>query len=175
MKRIIALCILLVMLFSMPSCKRAETDDDVAVVDKQNAVAQTPADDTDTEQVPENTEKEDTPAVEQDKVETKPSEEQETVTTPAVQKGEPCKLTINNTFSDYIVVATLTDAESAKNKTYTPSDFPDLDVFLVFENNDYYNTKYYPEYETKTTLFLMLNTPSKQTVLDYIKLIFQAF
>ena len=70
-------------------------------------------------------------------------------------------------FSPYEVVVTLTAEESAKGKTYTPADFPQVDVFNVFEY-DYFPTEYYPDYADKTTLFLMLNKPDKATVLDYI-------
>ena len=40
------------------------------------------------------------------------------------------------------MVVTLTDEETAKNKTYMPEDFPDLDIFNVYEQPDYYDFKF---------------------------------
>ena len=84
--------------------------------------------------------------------------------------------TLDVPFSEYEVVITLTDEESAKNKLYTPDDFPELELINVFEDKEFHYTRYYysPEkniYSGKKTLILMLKEPSKERVLKYIKLL----
>lgn len=84
--------------------------------------------------------------------------------------------TLDVPFSEYEVVVTLTDEESAKNKIYTPDDFPELELINVFEDKEFHYTRYYysPEkniYSGKKTLILMLKEPSKERVLKYIKLL----
>ena len=169
MKRVLSILLIFILMASLFACKRADDGEgaaDVSVPDRE-ITAGTDA----PEQDAVSADKTDAPDV-------KPTDASDVEPTPAdggsaaTRENEETpdtkpEYTADMPFSPYEVVVTLTAEESAKGKTYTPADFPQLDVFNVFEY-DYFPAEYYPEYADKTTLFLMLNKPDKATVLDYI-------
>ena len=149
MKKTVALILIFVMIFSVSGCKRADFEDTALPFDTADEGT------SENEKTPEN----ETPQPEIQK--------------PKGDKAEPCSLTLENAFSEYEVIVTLTKEETAKNKTYTEKDFADYDIFYVLENDEYYGNPNmkdsYPEYQGRTTLFLYLNSPSKENVLKTVK------
>ncbi|MBQ8605605.1 MAG: hypothetical protein IJ408_02610 [Clostridia bacterium] len=149
MKRIISFILVLCLLLSVCGCKREDPEDTAAPLDI-------------TEGAPE---KEELPEPEKEQTQTDEQAKGD--------KAEPCNLTLENTFSQYEVIVTLTNEETAKKKEYTAKDFADYDVFYVIENDAYYgNPSFkdsYPEYQGRTTLFMYLNEPSKENVLKTVK------
>ena len=149
MKKTVTLILIFVMIFSISGCKRADFEDTALPFDTADEGT------SENEKTPEN----ETPQPEIQK--------------PKGDKAEPCSLTLENAFSEYEVIVTLTKEETAKNKTYTEKDFADYDIFYVLENDEYYGNPNmkdsYPEYQGRTTLFLYLNSPSKENVLKTVK------
>ena len=157
MKKLIAITLVFAMCFSLFGCK--EADEDTA---KPLDISQNEA-----ENQTENQNENPQPEPEQNK-------QPETQKEPQKEKGdkaEPCALTVDNSFSPYEVVVTLTLEESKKNKTYTEKDFEYADIYYLYQKDNYFNTKYEPQYKDRVTLFLYINEPSKQNVLDTVKLI----
>ena len=166
MKRLTAILMIALMLVSVTSCKEMP-EDSVGVSEPAHADI---ADNTESGTV--DTDKTDTKATDSSASDTEKNET-ETDTEPKIDEPEE-DFTLDVPFSEYEVVVTLTDEETAKQKTYTPEDFPELDVFNVFENPDYYRYKHdfnVNIYNDKTTLILMLSEPSKERVLEYIKIL----
>ena len=83
------------------------------------------------------------------------------------QEYKPLEFELDDEFSPYDVVVTLTEEESAKGKDYKVEDFAEYDIFHVFEYSEYYSKEYYPQLEKNRTLVLMLENPSKERVLEY--------
>ena len=184
MKNIFTLIMIMLLLFSVVGCDNNPEPDEIAtpVIEIEPEI-----------------EKEDTEIAQQtDKTpepepEPEPQPEAEPINT---DRAAACTLTLDNTFSPYEVIITLTLEESAKGLTYTPEDFPEIDCYYVFdvdseirkeygeyvdENGNisinlgydhylkYYGVKTYPECEYRITLSLLLNKPSKEGVLEAVK------
>ena len=161
MNRLIIILMLIAMVLNISACKRDildETAEPIVEIDVPK---------TETE----NEVKADTEVKTETKTgtvtETAPKEEIEPEV--ANDKAEPCTLTTENVFSPNEVVITLTLEESAKGKVYRPEDFPEIDCYNVFPYN-YYPEEYHPEHKDRLTLALMLNEPSKEKVLEYVKI-----
>ena len=172
MKKLISAILILILTASLFACKRADDGEgaaDVTVPDRE-ITAGTDA----PEQDAETTDKTDAPDVKPtDAPDVEPTPEGGGSAAPRESEDTPDpepEYTADMPFSPYEVVVTLTAEESAKGKTYTPADFPEVDVFNVLEF-DYFPAEYYPDYADKTTLFLMLNEPSKENVLGAIRII----
>ena len=152
MKRIISFILVLCLLLSVCGCKRKDPEATAAPLDITEG------------------EIEKQPELPEDEPEKKQTQTDEQV---KGDKAEPCNLTLENSFSQYEVIVTLTNEETAKKKEYTAKDFADYDVFYVLENDAYYgNPSFkdsYPEYQDKTTLVMYLNEPSKENVLNTVK------
>ena len=154
MKRVIAIMLVFSMCFTLFSCKEADEDTAKPLEKLQNENKN-----------------------EQGEIKQEQSENTEGTPNVNEQESQPEKeeprYTIEDDFSPYEVIVTLTKQETDLKKEYTEKDFPNADVFYVVQNQDYYgNPNFkdaYPEYQDKTTLFMYLNTPSKQNVLDTIE------
>lgn len=158
MKKILSLVIIIVLMFSVCSCKSNPTTDEVGQIILQD---KTPA----TEDTIDIENKEQTPEPEpQPEPQPEPEIEQTDV-----NNEQTKKFTLDNIFSPYEVVITLTVEESKKGLTYTPEDFPEIDCYYIYPYN-YYPEEYRPEYKDNYTIALMLNDPSKENVLKYIEI-----
>ena len=155
MKKVISLFLILSLLFTLFGCTTTVQEETAAadVLVQEQKTEQPPKTVVKTEQQLENTNK-----------------QQINKTDTTNDKASYCDVTIDEPFSANEVVISLTLEESAKKKSYTPDDFSQVDIFHVFEFN-YYPTEYHPEYEGRTTLMLMLNDPSKERVLEYVKVL----
>ena len=143
MKRIISLALILAMLFCT-SCK------------KENVSPAASPDYLQNEQIPDIKEPEIQEITTADKQDLVPNKE-----------FDIDNFTTDNVFSEYEIVVALTDEETSKEKTYTPEDFLDLDIYYAYKYTG--NNISYPEYKNKTILFLYLKQPSKQNVLNAVK------
>jgi len=188
MKKIIAILIISVLTLSLFSCKpNEESDEGVAELLDQQVQPEPEPPETDDKNEKEETQ--DKTEETQDKTEETQENMQETQEKTVVKSDGDAKkagakpaneepdFTTDVPFSENEVVIVLTEEETAKGKTYTSADFPELDVFNVFENSNYIrefvNDQVFEEsgYYGKTTLMLMLREPSKERVLEYIKIL----
>ncbi len=182
MKRYISILIISTILLSLASCKKMPEDTIGTDIQAQGVQTDAPEQNEKQEQPESPTEKpvkedkESTAEKTKDTADTAPEKAENAANESyADNKSEPEEdFTLDVPFSKYEVVVTLTDEETAKNKTYMPEDFPDLDIFNVYEQPDYYDFKFeYKDnkYKGKTTIMLMLNKPSKERVLEYVKIL----
>ena len=171
MKKIVGLIVLLSLMVTLCASKTEKKHiDDQSVLAQATGIEQSTLPETVKETKAQKVEA--VKETEPQKVETEENKTQP-VQKPKGDKKEPCNLTLQNAFSEYEVIVTLTKQETAKNKTYTEKDFSDYGVFYVSENNEYYSdsnvAEAYPEYQGRTTLFLYLDKPSKENVLKTVK------
>ena len=146
MKKIVCILTLIALTLSLFGCRKMPEEKDDVIVDNIKT-------ETNAEQNTDNTDNTDNTSA-------TPDSQSDTSDSFA-----PAKLSIKDEFRPYEVVITLTKEETALNKYYTVEDFPELDIFHIFLQDEYYIE--YPQYKEHRTIIALLNRPSKERVLEY--------